>query len=210
MKSLIESAERILLPGGREADPCVTALQEKYDIDVPTFKDRCYTANASGKEWRIVKGKDIPELIVIGAGDVGLAGTDVCIEYGRPGMRYWPIGEAMCRFSLLGDPVQVNTLTSRLQALRSLYDDSPRVWAVTSFPRLLRRAAEVNDLPVSPLGIMVSGKVEGLADIIPGADLEADLVSSGDTFRQNNRVEIMSLRDIFPAVVARGEVNSTV
>ena len=213
----ISGAEIYLVPDGRDTDACTDAFQEMYDIEVPTFEPRSYEATTQGRTFVQVKGKDVPELIANGFGDVGITGSDSCYEYlleqdtmyllgsgsKMPAINFQEIGEAMCKFSLLAFP-----------EVAKLYKDGPPGYirgggsfrpVVTSYPNWLRGLSGGSERSVLwPLPIRVRGKIEGMLQLT-GVDFAADIVSTGDTAAANGLEECFALSEVKPVVVVKPE-----
>lgn len=190
------SAERVLVPSGRDYGPCVDAFQAAFNIEVPTFEDRQLVASSGGREFTKVKGKDVPMLVAAGLGDIGLTGTDVCAEHidsTKTNVGYVAIGETMCTFDILA-PEDDSSIVGKLDG------DGKPVIVATGLPRLLDKTIIDRKLNAVQARLTMSGSVEaavslGLADVV------ADVFQTGMTAKTNGLRSVMTLADIKPALV---------
>lgn len=222
IRSMVAAAETIVVPSGRDYAKCVDALRVECDIDVPDFPNRLLTVQSNGQIWRMAKGKDVPLRVARGFAQVGLTGTDVllnqnttvtaeCLRFDELGQevtspqtinvgaltsnvrsRYWPLGQRMCDFSLLGPEEQVDELREQL------YDPNAQsLYVATSLPVLLKRFNQGRNfmsLDAEP----ISGSVEGAVGWL--APMAADLVETSNTIAINGLKRVEVLTDIYPAV----------
>jgi len=197
LREMARDATNILIPKGDDNKPCVDAFQEWADIEVPIFRDRELMAKSCGRAFWLLKGKDIPGLVVRRKDTVGTTGTDSRIEYnfGRyknaEQARFERIGDEMCRFSLLSLVDEEQEIRNRLDTTRSLQT----LPTVTSRQKLLGYYS--GNLPIVRMDIDVNGSVEGVMKFV-GAPLAADIVQSGDTAEQNGLVEVFALGRMYP------------
>lgn len=185
------------MPKGDDSQPCLGAFQDATGIAVPEFTGRKLTVKTGDYTFMKVKGRDIPRFIAAGYGDVGLTGSDSCEDYAASddSVAYRSIGPRMCRFMLLAQSSQAAVVRRQLKGKKPL-----RV--ATSFPDLVRARASKLGLNLDTGGIPVCGSVEVMPELL-GVPLVADLVSSGRTARENGLVEIRTLMNVYPALVAR-------
>ncbi len=196
---MVESAERVLVPSGRDYGPCVQAFQEAFGMEVPGFAERQLVVASGGRTFARVKGKDIPELVAAGKGDIGLTGTDVCLENVDPVLGntvYAAIGPPMCSFDLLADADDTGSVWRKLKG------DGEPVVVVTGLPRLLGGLAVEQQLNLVVAPTTVSGSVEAAVQL-GWAQAVADIVQTGTTAQANGLAKVTSLVSIEPAVVWR-------
>jgi ATP phosphoribosyltransferase len=170
---------RIALPSkGRMAEPAVRLL-----------RDCGITFEADGRRLRLplpehdlellfARADDIPVWVEDRAVDCGIAGSNQVVESGVVVDERLALGFGRCRL-VLAAPAG-----GALRAARDL--DGCRV--ATSYPRTVAAhlaAAGVTGATLIP----IAGSVE-LAPSLDAADAIADLVSSGETLRQNGLAEI--------------------
>jgi ATP phosphoribosyltransferase len=204
-QDMAQAAELIFVPKGKDNKACRIALNELLGIEIPEQTSREeIKIRSQGIDFRYLKANSIPGFIGIPDPQnrmrLGVTGSDNCIEQNAP-VRFQELGERMCRFSLLAPIDQVAVMADQLTISRRL---SPTLEAVTSFPRLLSMAAMAKDIPVKPVvlpeWLTVSGSIETTLDLL-GVPLAADIVNRGETAAKNNLTEIMSLYDVYPAIV---------
>jgi ATP phosphoribosyltransferase len=201
MENLVEkvgNANLILVPKGDDNRPCIQAFEEATDIAVPEFIGRELEAKTGNLTFIKVKGADVPRLIAAGYGDIGITGSDSCEDYlvSDSGIEYQTFGELMCRFALMALAAKVSTIRRQLES------NEGYMTVATSYPRLLNKYAQEKGLKLMPTDFAVAGSVEIMPRLLD-VPLVADLVSSGVTARDNGLVEIMSLSDVYPALVTR-------
>ncbi len=196
-----QAAERIVVPKGDDNKGCIQAFQEVTDIEVPIFSDRAYKAVSQGREFFLVKGKDIPRIVSSDrfSVDVGLTGYDSYLEFAgvsAVNLAYQKVGRPMCEFALLAP-------TDEAERTVWLLDNSMSPLQVeTSFPRLLSGLAATSDLNITVLNDGLSGSMEIMPEL-SGIRLVADLVTKGDTARANGVTPIRKLIDVYPVLVVK-------
>jgi ATP phosphoribosyltransferase len=133
----------------------------------------------------IVRASDVPTYVQYGAADLGVAGKDVLLEHGTEGL-YQPIdlGVARCRMS-----VAVPRGFDYQNAVRQ----GARLRVATKYLRTAREHFAAKGVHVDL--IKLYGSME-LAPLIGLADAIVDLVSSGNTLRANDLVEVEQIMPI--------------
>ncbi len=133
----------------------------------------------------IVRASDVPTYVQYGAADFGVAGKDVLIEHGGDGL-YQPIDLriAACRMS-----VAVAQGFDYASAVRQ----GARLRVATKYVEIARRHFASKGVHVDL--IKLYGSME-LAPLIGLSDVIVDLVSTGNTLRANNLVEVEEIMDI--------------
>lgn len=133
----------------------------------------------------IVRASDVPTYVQYGAADFGVAGKDVLIEHGGDGL-YQPIDLriAACRMS-----VAVAQGFDYAKAVRQ----GARLRVATKYVEIARRHFANKGVHVDL--IKLYGSME-LAPLIGLSDVIVDLVSTGNTLRANNLVEVEEIMDI--------------
>lgn len=204
----VAGAERIAIPKGDDRQPCIEAFEAVTGIEVPNFEGRQLTATSEGREFFLLKGRDIPGFVDAGLVDIGATGTDSSKEYANAGnVRYLEIGGPMCRFVLMSEAGNNVAVEAKLELGRRLGSDLLQV--ATSKPGELEEFADRDKLPIEavklPPGMTISGSLEIMPHLMRsmGVELVADLVASGDTARQNGLVEVKTFSAIYPALVKK-------
>lgn len=133
----------------------------------------------------IVRASDVPAYVEYGGADFGVAGQDVLIEYGDQGL-YCPVNLhiARCRLSIA---------VRRGFDYESAVAERRRLRIASKYLRSARTYFSKKGLPIDC--IKMYGSME-LAPIVGLADGIVDLVSSGETLRANDLVEVEKILDI--------------
>lgn len=133
----------------------------------------------------IVRASDVPTYVQYGAADFGVAGKDVLIEHGGAGL-YQPVDLqiAACRMS-----VAVAHGFNYAHAVRQ----GARLRVATKYVEIARRHFASKGVHVDL--IKLYGSME-LAPLVGLADAIVDLVSTGNTLRANNLVEVEEIMPI--------------
>ena len=133
----------------------------------------------------IVRASDVPTYVQFGAADFGVAGQDVLLEKGSDGL-YVPIdlGIARCRMA-----VAVQKGFDYAAAVRQ----GSRFRVATKYVNCAREHFANKGVHIDTIHLY--GSME-LAPLVGLADAIVDLVSTGNTLRANNLVEVESITDI--------------
>jgi ATP phosphoribosyltransferase len=180
----------LALPKGRVHDEAVALFgRAGLDLSVSLGDTRKLTHDTAGLRILVVRSQDVPTYVEHGAADLGIAGRDV-LEEDRPDV-YEPLdlGLGACR-------MVVAELQDRPVDERNLV----HVRIATKYPQVTRRWLEAGGRFAEV--IKLYGSVE-LAPVVGLADRIVDLVSSGETLRQNGLREV----DTIFAVTSRLIVN---
>jgi ATP phosphoribosyltransferase len=142
----------------------------------------------------VVRASDVPTYVQYGAADFGVAGKDVLMEHGGAGV-YQPLdlGIARCRLC-----VAVLSGVDYRSAVRR----GARLRVATKYVQTAREHFAAKGVHVDLIklyGSMELAPLAGLADVI------VDLVSSGDTLKANDLVEVEEIA----AISARLIVNQS-
>lgn len=133
----------------------------------------------------IVRASDVPTYVQFGAADFGVAGQDVLLEKGSDGL-YIPIdlGIARCRMA-----VAVKNGFDYAAAVRQ----GSRLRVATKYVNCAREHFANKGVHIDTIHLY--GSME-LAPLVGLADAIVDLVSTGNTLRANDLVEVESITDI--------------
>lgn len=133
----------------------------------------------------IVRASDVPTYVQFGAADFGVAGQDVLLEKGSDGL-YVPIdlGIARCRMA-----VAVQKGFDYAAAVRQ----GSRLRVATKYVNCAREHFANKGVHIDTIHLY--GSME-LAPLVGLADAIVDLVSTGNTLRANNLVEVEAITDI--------------
>nr|WP_315487454.1 ATP phosphoribosyltransferase [uncultured Undibacterium sp.] len=138
----------------------------------------------------IVRASDVPTYVQYGAADFGVAGKDVLFEHGGAGL-YQPIDLAIakCRMS-----VAVSVGFDYATAVRH----GARLRVATKYTETARQHFASKGVHIDL--IKLYGSME-LAPLVGLSDVIVDLVSTGNTLRANNLVEVEEIMDISSRLV---------
>ncbi len=133
----------------------------------------------------IVRASDVPTYVQFGAADFGVAGLDILLEKGSDGL-YVPIdlGIARCRMA-----VAVKNGIDYAAAVRQ----GSRLRVATKYVNCAREHFANKGVHIDTIHLY--GSME-LAPLVGLADAIVDLVSTGNTLRANNLIEVESIADI--------------
>jgi ATP phosphoribosyltransferase len=133
----------------------------------------------------IVRASDVPTYVQFGAADFGVAGQDVLLEKGSDGL-YIPIdlGIARCRMA-----VAVKNGFDYAAAVRQ----GSRLRVATKYVNCAREHFANKGVHIDTIHLY--GSME-LAPLVGLADAIVDLVSTGNTLRANNLIEVEPIADI--------------
>lgn len=185
---------RIALPNkGRLADNALRLL-ERAGLEPTMAGDRSLRAELGDDFIALfVRAEDIPEFVADGAADLGITGSDLVVESGRPLETLLRLGFGRCRLAVAARDGDFDHLDA--------IPDGVRV--ATSFPRTTERwfAERGQTVELVP----VSGAAE-IAPHIGVADVIVDLVSTGSTLKMNGLREVATVLEAEAVLVARGRV----
>ena len=133
----------------------------------------------------IVRASDVPTYVQYAAADLGIAGRDVLIEHGGLGL-YQPVDLNIARCRMM---VAVKNGFDYETAVRQ----GARLRVATKYPEIAREHFARKGVHVDI--IKLYGSME-LAPLIGMADAIVDLVSSGNTLKANQLVEVEHIMPI--------------
>jgi ATP phosphoribosyltransferase len=187
-----KNAITIALPKGRLLADCVslfdgagiTAVEE-----LSTTRRLLVPSTDGSARFLIIRDKDLPTYVDYGAADMGVVGKDVLVESKRNILEPIDLGFGFCRIVVAGPET-----THKKQAPAGL--GQSRV--ATKYPYITRNhfAARGEQVEVIPL----YGSIE-LAPLVGLADRIVDLVSTGQTLRQNHLVEVEDVMEVTARLV---------
>lgn len=133
----------------------------------------CYDQNMT---LLIVRPSDVPTYVEYGAADIGVVGKDMLLEQDRDVYEPLDLQFGACRISVAA---------LRGQELRDRLSSKVRV--ATKYPNITERYFNQKGIPVEI--IKLYGSIE-LAPLVGLADRIVDLVSSGQTLRAHDLIEV--------------------
>lgn len=203
---------RLALPNkGRLAEASLDLL-ERAGLEPLMASDRALRADLGDDFTALfVRARDIPEFVADGAADLGITGSDLVAESGRPLETLLPLGFGRCRLVVAArDDGAIDGDGAAAANAASDLPDGVRI--ATSFPRtaerwFAERGRRITLVPVS-----------GAAEIAPHlgvADVIVDLVSTGSTLKVNGLRELATVAEAEAVLVGRpgtagGEAGRTV
>jgi ATP phosphoribosyltransferase len=178
----------LALPKGRVHEEAVGLFRRAgLDLSATLGETRRLQHEAGGLRALIVRAQDVPTYVEHGAADLGIAGADV-LEEERPDV-YEPLdlGLGACRM-VVAEPADRPVDERGLVHVR----------VASKYPQITRRWLEGRGLFAEV--IKLYGSVE-LAPLTGLADRIVDLVSSGETLRQNGLVEVATIMHVTSRLV---------
>lgn len=166
---------RIAVPSKGRLAAATTQLLRDAGIAVPGDDRRLLVpVEEQNMEVLLARTDDIPTLIRDGAADIGVAGGNQLLEHGSAGIELLTeLGFGACRLVLAVPNASSITTKEQLAGAR----------IATSHPNVLAGYLDTNGIAASI--VTLSGSIE-LAPTIGAADAICDLVSTGETLRQNS------------------------
>ncbi|WP_312840275.1 ATP phosphoribosyltransferase [Delftia tsuruhatensis] len=183
----------IALSKGRiydETVPLLAAAGISVTEDIEKSRKLIFETNQSHVRVVLVRASDVPVYVQYGGADLGVAGLDSLIEHGGQGL-YQPLDLkiARCRVSV---------------AVRNGFDyalavkQGARLRIATKYPEIARNFFATKGVHVDM--VKLYGSME-LAPLTGMADAIVDLVSTGNTLRANDLVEVEPIMEISSRLV---------
>ena len=187
-----KNAITIALPKGRLMADCVRILSAvgiTAEEDLSTTRRLLVPSEDGSTRFLIIRDKDLPTYVDSGAADMGIVGKDVLIESKRSILEPLDLGFGYCRI-VVAQPVAIPDPADR--------PGWGHVRVATKYPYIAERhfAARGEQIEIIPL----YGSIE-LAPLVGLADRIVDLVSTGETLRQNNLIEVQDVMEITARLV---------
>ncbi|MDR0226483.1 MAG: ATP phosphoribosyltransferase [Burkholderiaceae bacterium] len=183
----------IALSKGRiydETVPLLAAAGISVSEDIEKSRKLIFATNQADVRVVLVRASDVPVYVQYGGADLGVAGLDSLIEHGGQGL-YQPLDLriARCRVSV---------------AVRNGFDyalavkQGARLRIATKYPEIARNFFAAKGVHVDM--VKLYGSME-LAPLTGMADAIVDLVSTGNTLKANDLVEVEPIMDISSRLV---------
>jgi len=184
----------IALSKGRILDetlPLLAAAGIVPSEDPATSRKLILPTNRPGVSLVLVRASDVPTYVQWGAADLGVAGKDVLLEHGGEGL-YQPVdlGIARCRMAVA---------TKRGYDWAGNVQRGARIRVATKYVTIAREFFAGKGMHVDLIklyGSMELAPLSGLADAI------VDLVSTGNTLKANDLVEVETIMPITSRLIA--------
>jgi ATP phosphoribosyltransferase len=186
---------RLALPSkGRLAEPATRLLSDAGIQFETTGRTLHAHAHDLDLDLLLARSDDIPVWTAAGDVDLGIAGQNQIVETGADVEPLLELGFGRCRLALaIPEGAAITTLADL---------DGARI--ATSYPRTV--AARLASAGIEASVVTLGGSVE-LAPRLHAADAIVDLVSSGDTLRQNGLVEVETLLESQAVLIARRDLS---
>ena len=171
---------------------CVKTLSEAGIIaqeDLSSTRRLLVPSRDGSARFLVIRDKDLPTYVDYGAADMGIVGRDVLAESRRNILEPLDLDFGYCRIVVA-------------QPEASLGKSGRPEWGharvATKYPHIAKQhfAARGQQIEV----IELYGSIE-LAPLVGLSDFIVDLVSTGQTLRQNNLVEIEDVMDVTARLV---------
>ncbi len=183
----------IALSKGRiydETVPLLAAAGISVGEDIEKSRKLIFATNQADVRVVLVRASDVPVYVQYGGADLGVAGLDSLIEHGGQGL-YQPLDLkiARCRVSV---------------AVRNGFDyalavkQGARLRIATKYPEIARNFFAAKGVHVDM--VKLYGSME-LAPLTGMADAIVDLVSTGNTLKANDLVEVEPIMEISSRLV---------
>lgn len=143
----------------------------------------------NGHRLILAKPVDVPVYVQYGVADLGMVGKDVLLEERADVYELLDLGIGRCRLSLAAPTQHVSQSKRNLTMLR----------VATKYPRLARQffAGRGEQVEI----VALSGSIE-LAPLLGLAERIVDIVSTGQTLRENGLVELETISAITTRLIA--------
>lgn len=177
----------IAIPKGRILDESV-ALFEKIGIKLDGLQGDSRKLIFEYPELKIsaliVRATDVPTYVEYGSADLGIVGKDTLMEQGKDLYEPLDLKFGYCRM-MVAEPANLAS------------NDDPSRWShiriATKYPNVAEKFFAAKGVQVEV--IKLYGSIE-LAPLVGLSERIVDLVSSGETLRQNGLVEIETIAEI--------------
>ena len=140
-----------------------------------------------GLNFILAKPTDVPVYVHYGVADIGIVGKDVLLESEENLYELMDLKIALCRLSLCGQEGKNGRIWGQMPKVATKY---PRM--ASSYFQEKGRQVEI---------IKLNGSVE-LAPILGLSDFIVDIVSTGQTLKENGLSELEKIADISSRLIA--------
>jgi len=177
----------IAIPKGRILEESVE-LFGKIGIDCTELLGKSrkliFENPAQKMRYMIVRATDVPTYVEYGCADLGIVGKDTLMEQGKDLYEPLDLKFGYCRL-MVAEPAELSR------------DDDPARWSniriATKYPNITEKYFSGKGVQVEL--IKLYGSIE-LAPLVGLSERIVDLVSTGETLRQNGLVEVETIAEI--------------
>lgn len=148
----------------------------------PDSRNMVFSYEKDAIKYIMCRPTDVPTYVEQGAADLGIVGKDVIVEQARDVFEMVDLKYGYCRFVVAAPEKMKNANLKDLNYKR----------VATKFPAVAERFFRSQGLQVEI--IKLHGNVE-LAPIMGISDIIVDIVSTGQTLRENNLIELVKIMD---------------
>lgn len=182
----------IAIPKGRILEESVE-LFKKIGIDcdelLGSSRKLIFDNAAQKMRYMIVRATDVPTYVEYGAADLGIVGKDTLLEQGKDLYEPLDLKFGYCRM-MVAEPAGLAA------------KDDPSRWAniriATKYPNITEKYFSSRGIQVEI--IKLYGSIE-LAPLVGLSERIVDLVSTGETLRQNGLAEVETIAEITTRLV---------
>ena len=174
-----------------EALPLFAAAGIVPAEDIETSRKLIIGTSRPDVEFVMLRASDVPTYVRHGAADLGVSGKDVLLESGSEGL-YQPLdlGIGRCRMSVA---------TRRGYDWKGTVQRGARIRVATKFIATAREHFAIKGMHVDL--IKLYGSME-LAPLVGLADAIVDVISTGNTLKANDLVEVETIMPISSRLIA--------
>jgi len=177
----------IAIPKGRNLKPSIEIFKSIGFNASPMIEDTrrlLFELSRENVKFLVIRDTDIPTYVEYGAADIGVSGKDVLTEQGRDIYEPLDLKFGFCRM-VLAEPKELRA------------EDDPSKWThirvATKFPKITENYFRNKGIQVEI--VKLYGSIE-LAPIVGLSERIVDLVSSGQTLKENGLVEVEEIMKI--------------
>lgn len=190
----------IAIPKGRILQESV-ALFKKIGIDCDELlsdtRKLIFENPAQKMRYMIVRATDVPTYVEYGSADLGIVGKDTLLEQDKDLYEPLDLKFGYCRL-MVAEPAELSRT------------DDPATWShiriATKYPNITEKYFAAKGVQVEI--IKLYGSIE-LAPLVGLSEHIVDLVSTGETLRQNGLVEVETIAEITTRlIVNRGSLKT--
>jgi ATP phosphoribosyltransferase len=177
----------IAIPKGRILQDSV-ALFKKIGIDCEELladtRKLIFENHQQKMRYMIVRATDVPTYVEYGCADLGIVGKDTLLEQEKDVYEPLDLKFGYCRL-MVAEPAELSR------------DDDPSSWSniriATKYPNITEKYFAAKGIQVEL--IKLYGSIE-LAPLVGLSERIVDLVSTGETLKQNGLVEVETITEI--------------
>ncbi|MBU1177640.1 ATP phosphoribosyltransferase [Patescibacteria group bacterium] len=167
---------------GRLSEKCIELL-EQAGLDFDSYKRKLYAGCRNFPlDILYIRDDDIPEYVADGIVDLGIVGEDVILEQQVKVKKIVPLNFGFCALSIACPKGSAINNPKDLNGLK----------IATTYRNCLKKYLKRNNLKADI--IELSGSVE-VAPSLSVADCVCDIISTGETMKENNLAPVVKLFD---------------